>query len=63
MMRSSIFWYINIGESFINPIHDFAAQKVLPTNFSPVTPTKVTIVPQIFLNFSFNRFDRLVLNL
>ena len=60
MMRSSIFWYINIGECFINPIHDLGAQKVLPTIFFPVTPTDVTIVPQILVSFSFNHFDRLV---
>ena len=60
MMRSIIFWYINIGECFINPIHDLGEQKVLPTNFLPVTPRNVTIVPQVLASFSFNHFDKLV---
>ena len=31
-----------------------------PTSFSPVTSTNVGIMPQFFLTFSFNPFDRLM---
>ena len=51
----------------VNPIQDGTrdvgwAKRLLPASFSPVTSTKVTISPKNFLTFSFNPFDRLMLN-
>ena len=49
----------------IDPVQDGGAgggKKAPPTSFSPVTSTNVEIRPQNFLTFSFNPFDRLVLN-
>ena len=46
----------------INPIQDGEGQKGPATSFSPVTSTNAGIIPQNFLTFSFNPFDRLVQN-
>ena len=51
----------------VNPIQDGTrgvgwAKRLLPTSFSPATSAKVTISSQNLLTFSFNPFDRLILN-
>ena len=47
-----------------NPIQNgMGVQKGPPTNFSLATSTNLGISLQIFLTFSFNSFDRLVLNI
>ena len=46
----------------VKPHSGWGTKKAIPTNFNPVTSTKIGISSQNFLTFSFNPFSTLALN-